>query len=1325
MKTLKEGAQWKMHKQPTLMAQRCAAAVAGFAMLILGVGEVHSQPANPEACAGNEQPASQCPAFIEVDLDATCDWALSPPEVATHFDDPDNDVLSCSASPASGHGSGTRAGQLACADVCHATPSVCSTTVVPRDRMPVQITVGQPLGATFELTDEWVSHWSHVDDICALSFADNCTKSYAVRHGIIDVRSSNPDEVIFGQPGAFRSPRGLVADWYGFRLNLDRNLGASPRTYTFTYAAVDEAGNLAEVPCVVEVVEPVIDDPCAANQPPVHDCPDEIEVPVDSGCYWSIEDVQQAALYTDPEQDPLVCTPNRMWGRNLTVHESRIACHDNCHPASAPCRTRIVPRDDIAVSITSERPEGNAFGLADHWVDNWTHVNTVCPMIFTDNCTDSEDIARGIVEIRSSDPDETMWGEPGALNSSGGLRADWHRFSLNLDRNLGATEKIYTIVYAAVDESGNLSRAECVVRVVDPTCEDVEICCDGYDNDCNGVVDDGCDILYVDADAPGNRNGTSWENAYQYLQKALHCAGVDTEIRVAQGTYRPDQDRHAPLGDRNATFFVRHGVTVRGGFAGFGEPDPDAQDFELYETILSGNLDGAHSNNVMVCQRLMYDEEDRHLIVIEGFTISGGRAVGECFSINNSENRGGGGGLNCQGWATIRNCRFIDNTATCGGGLYLGWPRTPYLSQVVIDSVFLNNTAEDGGGMEVYPDTSAVVHNVKFLGNHAGNRGGGFHFWGDGFAHLVNCLFSGNTTGRTGGAIETSGSLTVSNTTIVGNHAASKGGGIYCWSTGCPVVHNSVLWNNTDETADTPGAQFHNESYVGGDYDDRYLWFSAIEGWTGKGTGFVTEAPRFVDADGPDDTYGTLDDDARVQPDSPCVDTGSHRFVRSLVDLDGHPRIVGAQVDIGAGELGGDTRPPPIYVDGQAIGDNSGTSWENALTNLQDALELSNAGDEIWIAGGIYRPDQGGDYLPGDRTATFRIKKGVILRGGMMGWQAHVPNGRQGSFWLFDRPEETILSGDLAEDDGAGFANRDDNSLHVITCEASAPQESPTTLDQVTIRGGFANGPAPDDVGGGMLCRTSASLTNVTFEQNWAQTAGGGLFVSPTGAQPTPMLVRHASFNANHARDGGAIAALESNLTVLDTKLMGNTADQRGAGIFLGAGSTSTLTNSVFSGNHSLEEGGAIHQAESSDIEVLNCTFHMNQADHHGGGIFRDALSQETRVINSILWNNLDSTGATESSQIHRQGGSIFVHYSLVLGWSGGGEGNLDTDPNLRNPDGEDNIVGTVDDRLDLRYESVCHNTGDPTFVTELLLDIDANARVNHNGQVNIGAYSR
>lgn len=91
----------------------------------------------------------------------------------------------------------------------------------------------------------------------------------------------------------------------------------------------------------------------------------------------------------------------------------------------------------------------------------------------------------------------------------------------------------------------------------------------------------GGNVIYVDADASGANDGSSWANAYSYLQDALadsNSADKPVEIRVAQGIYKPDKGPNQTVGDGEATFRLINGVTLKGGYAGFSASDPNARD---------------------------------------------------------------------------------------------------------------------------------------------------------------------------------------------------------------------------------------------------------------------------------------------------------------------------------------------------------------------------------------------------------------------------------------------------------------------------------------------------------------------------------------------------------------------------------------------------------------------------------------------------------------------------------------------------------------------------------------------------------------------------
>ena len=97
-------------------------------------------------------------------------------------------------------------------------------------------------------------------------------------------------------------------------------------------------------------------------------------------------------------------------------------------------------------------------------------------------------------------------------------------------------------------------------------------------------------IIFVDKDASGAFDGTSWTNAYKILQNALDAAVSGDQVWVAEGAYYPDAGQNHINNDRTETFQLINGVAIYGGFAGtetlLSQRDPAAN-----LTILSGDID--------------------------------------------------------------------------------------------------------------------------------------------------------------------------------------------------------------------------------------------------------------------------------------------------------------------------------------------------------------------------------------------------------------------------------------------------------------------------------------------------------------------------------------------------------------------------------------------------------------------------------------------------------------------------------------------------------------------------------------------------------------
>jgi len=255
----------------------------------------------------------------------------------------------------------------------------------------------------------------------------------------------------------------------------------------------------------------------------------------------------------------------------------------------------------------------------------------------------------------------------------------------------------------------------------------------------------GAQVIYVDADAPGANDGTSWENAYHDLQSALDVAGEGMTVKVANGTYLPSKllFKDKPL---SFSFRIPDGVNLQGGFVGSGFADPDERVLSPSATILSGDrgIPGDKSDN---CWTVVSALNTADNTTLDGFTVRDG---------NNPFSLTDGAGMQVMdGSAVIRNCWFTDNRADWGGG------------GIYFDGIAL------------------TLQSCNFTQNSVPQYGGGGGLYANGIASVFDCEFSSNGA-NFGGAIAASGLLNVERTRFTGGFAMQVGGAIQC--TGSAVL---------------------------------------------------------------------------------------------------------------------------------------------------------------------------------------------------------------------------------------------------------------------------------------------------------------------------------------------------------------------------------------------------------------------------------------------------------------------------------------------------------------------------------------------------------
>lgn len=265
---------------------------------------------------------------------------------------------------------------------------------------------------------------------------------------------------------------------------------------------------------------------------------------------------------------------------------------------------------------------------------------------------------------------------------------------------------------------------------------------------------------------------------------------------------------------------------------------------------------------------------------------------------NNSASQNGGLLMNDSGHVSIRRSTVSGNSSSgpSGNGAIYNFGA----SLDIVDSMFSGNTATTSvGAVQNFAGTVRIANSV-FAGNSAANSSSAVLNNAAGVMTISNSRFTGNRVQNAGAAVFNNGStLTLSNSTVAGNSAAS-GGGMQV-AGGTTTIRNSILWGNSGNAL--AGAS---------------ITYSIIEGGF-AGVGNLNVDPLFM-APVAFAAAPTSVGNYHLQDHSPAVDAGDNAAVPLDIfdlndnasttdeapDLDGNPRRYD---DTGIADTGAGTAP--------------------------------------------------------------------------------------------------------------------------------------------------------------------------------------------------------------------------------------------------------------------------------------------------------------------------------------------------------------------------------------------------------------------------------
>lgn len=820
-------------------------------------------------------------------------------------------------------------------------------------------------------------------------------------------------------------------------------------------------------------------------------------------------------------------------------------------------------------------------------------------------------------------------------------------------------------------------------------------------------------VVYVDIDATGNNDGTSWSNAYTSLHDALtNTTTSGAEIWIAEGTYTPS--------NASTPFLNQYGVNIFGGFVGTEATRADRNvDPWLHPVYLSGDINGDDIDEVPNVTSTNKSDNTTRILQIEPTTANGTTLdyVQENIVIDriNFVNAYGGSALYShpaigtnytQNEITIVNCRFARNYAATRpafdiwANIFGGSSANPIKTFSLLNSIVDENVSQVGFAFEyrgLQDYDKIFIGNNLFIANKvedAGKSGSVARFISNG-AQGVSVFFNNNTL-----SLNQEGSGVAASEASCIRLQRTSGGLSGAW-------YNNIYYNNIG-TSEFVGFTTSGVGINFGDTNARDFTPS-----NDVSNSIYLPTTPFVDISSgnfePLAAYrqnGTMGGFGGYNfsdfPATDCFQNGRTYSSGTIIGL-GAIQHANTTMFHGPGDIANLSTPAPIgdiFVDAGATGNNDGTSWADAYNSLYDALNSTSfvPGGKVFVKAGTYYPTTGGFTVSDDNVQIF---------GGFDGTETD-ENDRDMA--LIYTTNATIISGDINGNDIAGdFAsNKSDNVGQLMNVNTNL-----VTLDGFI----FENAHKPSGSNPVIYFPTTYNTSYFTLKNSIIRNnyTGNGLLMDYRYFTDTIEFI-NVAVKGNLVNNGVCLFQSSSSNTPIDFRFV----------------------NLEFTDNQFNSDFGAIWFRETGtsnmSTTIVNSTFVNNQNDFSTTTIKHlinisssGSLENVVDVYNSIFYNNLYSNTSIVSDKVFDNSKPAEGNF-----------GDLDIDnciaptiyPYTSNIDSDAFNISTANPNLDTDYKPTSASTavidqGTNSFYNSGLfgtIDASGNERF-FNTTIDLGAY--